>query len=176
MNQLLSYFVNVCLFRSGPQDAPVSQSLLVVTGLLVALSYALTDSMYTSVFDRATIAVSQVLVFGAVVWLVLRVKSLEGRWVQTLTTLYGCAALFQFASWPLMEMLGGDPGQTGLPQPLWLHIAVGAWYLAVMSNVLRHALDTTLGRGVAAAVFCQLSTVFGLVIVLSLVGVSDPVH
>lgn len=154
----------------------MSQSLLAVTGLLVAVSYALTDSMYTSLTDRAMIAVSQVLVFGAVVWLVLKVKSLEGRWVQTLTTLYGCAALFQFGSWPLIELLGGGDSTTGLPQPLWLHVGVGAWYLAVMSNVFRHALDTSLGRGVAAAVFCQLTTVFGLVIVLSLLGVADPVN
>jgi hypothetical protein len=43
-----------------------------------------------------------------------------------------------------------------------------------MSHVLRHALDTSLARGVAAAVFCQLGTIFGLIMVLSLFGVGDP--
>ncbi|KAA3632915.1 MAG: hypothetical protein DWQ08_02650 [Proteobacteria bacterium] len=174
MNQLLSYFVNVCLFRSGPQDAPASEALLIATGFLVALSYTLTNGMYPSLYDRIVIAVSQVLVFGAVVWVVLKIKNLESRWVQTLTALYGSAALFQFLSWPFIEMFDGTGGESAdLPQPLWLHVAVGAWYLAVMSNILRHALETSLGRGVAAAIFCQLSTVFGLVLILSLFGVGD---
>ncbi len=175
MTQLLTYFVRLCLFQSGPQDAPASERLMLATGFLVVVSHVLTNNLYDTMYSRIVIAVSQVLVFGAVVYLVLKIKNLESRWVQTLTALYGAAALFQFASWPLVGLLGSGDGvePTGLPQPLWLHLATGAWYLAVMSNILRHALDTTIGRGVAAAIFCQLSILFGLLLILSILGVGD---
>jgi len=175
MSQLLTYFVRLVLFRSGPQDAPASEQYLIATGVLVAVSYALTNNLYDSVYHRVVIAVSQVIVFGAVVWVVLRLRNLQARWTQTLTALFGAAALFQFATWPVVELASsGEPSSMGLPQPLWFHIATGAWYLAVMSHVLRHALDTTIARGVAAAVFCQLSTIIGLILVLSVLGVTEP--
>lgn len=174
MIQLLNYFVSLCLFRRGPQDAPSSEQLLIAAGVLVALSHALTNNLYDTLYSRVVIAISQVLVFGAVVWLVLKIKRLEGRWVQTLTALFGAAALFQFASWPVIELLsGGTDEPAAFPQPLWLHVFIGGWYLAVMSHILRHALDTTIGRGVAAAIFCQLSTIFGLLLALSILGVGE---
>ncbi len=175
MTQLLNYFVALCLFRRGPEDAPSSEQLLIAAGVLVALSHALTNNLYDTLYSRVVIAISQVLVFGAVVWLVLRIKNLESRWVQTLTALFGAAALFQFASWPLIELLGGGNGDepAAFPQPLWLHVVIGGWYLAVMSHILRHALDTSIGRGVAAAIFCQLSTIFGLLLALSILGVGE---
>ncbi|GJL80511.1 MAG: hypothetical protein DHS20C01_01450 [marine bacterium B5-7] len=178
MNQLLSYLFRLCLFKAGPQDAPASEKLVIITAVLVAVSYALTSTgMYEGLSTRVLVSVSQVLVFGVVVWLVLKIKHLENRWIQTLIALFGAAAVFQFVSWPLVAMFDtsadGMVDATGLPQPLWLHVFIGVWYLAVMSNVLRQALDTSLGRGVAAAMFCQLTTVFGLILVLSLAGVGS---
>ncbi|MCZ7599842.1 MAG: hypothetical protein M5U09_21870 [Gammaproteobacteria bacterium] len=129
MSQLLTYFVRLVLFRSGPQDAPASEQYLIATGVLVAVSYALTNNLYDSVYHRVVIAVSQVIVFGAVVWVVLRLRNLQARWTQTLTALFGAAALFQFATWPVVELASsGEPSSMGLPQPLWFHIATGAWY------------------------------------------------
>ncbi len=174
MTEILSYFVRLCLFRNGPQDAPGTEQALVAAGALTAISHALTNNTYDTLTTRMIIAVAQVVVFGAVVWLVLKVKNLEPRWRQTLTALFGAAALFQFVSWPLIASF--DPGAeatSGLPEPLWLHVVIGVWYLAVMAHIFRHALETSIGRGLAAAVFCQLTTLFGLLVTLSLIGVGE---
>ncbi len=175
MSQILSYFIRLCLLRARPRDAPASDYLLVVSALLVAISYALTNTMYDDLLLRSFVSVAQILVFGGVVWVVLKIRGLEARWRQTVTALYGAAALFQFATWPFIvadDSVGESA--TGLPEPLWLHLLVGVWYLVVMSHVFRHALDTSIMRGFAASLFCQLTTVFGLVLILAVLGVGGP--
>ncbi len=172
MSPIFSYLLNLCLLRAGPQDAPSSDTLLVASGFLVALSYTFTNTIYEGLSLRIIVAVSQVIVFGLVVWLVLKIKNLEIRWKQTLTALYGAAAVFQFATWPVIVFYDdGIPHPTGLPEPLMLHVVVGFWYLAVMANILRHSLETTLVRGVAAGLFCQFSTVLGLLLILWILGI-----
>lgn len=174
MNQLLIAFIELCLFRKNPQDIPPSEMLLGITGFLVIVSYTITNTTHDGVHIKAIVAIAQILTFGGVVWLVLKIKGLDERWRQTCTALFGCAALFQFASWPFILIFNQGDSATQLPQPLQVHILIGFWYLGVMAHILRHALDTTLIRGAMAGLFCQLTTVFALLFVLQLTGIDSP--
>lgn len=171
MAPLIYYFLNLCLFRAGPQDAPGSDNVLVASGILLALSYALINTPYQDVYFRFLVAAIQVLVFGLAVWLVLRIRRLGVRWRQTMVALYGSAILLELMKLPvILAYPETESIYPGLPGPFFMHVVGGLWYLAIMTHVLRLSLDTSVGRGIAAAIFCQLMTVFGMLILLKLIG------
>ena len=171
MSSLFSYFVNLCLFRVGPQDAPTSESILYATGIVLAISYTVMNTAFESIGERILVATTQVIIFSGVIWLLLKINNLTDRWRQTTIALFGSAAVLELAKMPFM-LLGTDtdPELTGVKGPFMLHVLVGFWYLAIMATICKKALETSMGRGVIAAIFCQLSTVFGLLLVLRAIG------
>ena len=175
MTQLITYFSNLCFFRAGPQDAPSSDTVLYVVGILLALCYAWSSTAYDSPFISIVVTAIQVVIYTGVVWLLLKIRNLTERWSQTTVALLGAALLLEVIKIPIIILVPGDDGLiTGLQikGPLMLHVILGIWYFAVMVHVFRQALDTVPFRALAAAFFCQLFTVFLMQIVLSLLGLS----
>lgn len=156
MKALFDLFFDICLMRRGPQDLPSSTSLLRVAGVVYAL-VALVLASIGGDMGRAAMQVAIDLAVTIVfVQLVLRIRDRGGRFVQTLTALFGTSALLTAFGLPLlfwlrnyvddegMVMAGGD-----LPSFLWFLLFM--WSLLVVGHILRHALDIRFGMAVLLA-------------------------
>lgn len=158
---LLRLFLDICLLRGRAQDLPTSTNLMLGT----AAASVVID--FVSLPDEARnpghllFVASQVALFGAAVWLLLRQRGFPERWTQTLTALYAVNAAFSLALMPFLPTLAGmlkqgpgaEPGW-----PAWLALALTAWFLAVMARVLHEALET----GMLASFFLSLAVIFAV--------------
>lgn len=152
---------DVFLLRSGPQVFPRSWTLLglvsaafVVTDLLTFLAQGLAPlaMLQETVFDFGL----QVLFFTLVLGAQFRLPRLR----QTLTAWFGASVFLNLCD--IAPNLGDYLSTAEWAKDLWFVVScmVVAWTMAVMSQVLRHALGIGLVFGlVIAAVYTFVSTV-----------------
>lgn len=150
MVSVLRGFWPLCQLQAGPQDLPASPALLRHAMLLCLVSGVLVFSITLPILDallRAATAIAMSLLLWSAL---LQLARREQRRLQTLTAVFGCAALLNFALWPLLLLataLGEKPGLLPL-----LALALALWSLVVNGHILRHALDWPLPRALAVAV------------------------
>ena len=164
---MLSYFrlfFDLCLFRQPAENVPRSDTLLFVTGAFNALP----DERISSALLLAT---TQILLFAAVIWIALRLRGHRERWVQTMTGIYGAVTVLQLvtiplSSWHARLVLPETQGMA-LTLPLMAIAAISIWTLAVMSSVLRQAMQIPVAAAVLIIIGCQALL---LMIVFSFVG------
>ena len=143
----LRLILDICLLRGKPQDLPTSHTLLVLAALAgVAVDFL---SLPEPGFDlgRLLFVISQAVLFGAGLWLLLKLRGFAVRWTQTATALYAANAVFSLLLLPLIpalaEMLeAGPPASLGWQGMLMM--VLSGWFLAVMARVLREALESSL--------------------------------
>lgn len=147
MNKLLKVFVDICLFRAGPQQLPASGFLL---GLVFAvhwllgivlewLTQPLTESLLTALVDT--------LLPLAVVYGLLTLYRRPARLPQTATALLGSEVVLNLLLLPLgvWTVFGG----VNAAVPMLLSLLLVVWAVAVATHIFRHALNVN--RGIAAA-------------------------
>ena len=150
MNALIILFLDLCRLRAGPQDLPFSRFLM----LLCTACYALTSLGVALLDQNLHLAiVSTVVDTGLLVglaWLALWVRDRAARRTQTITALTGTGTIFGLLGWPLIGWLQ----ELGENSPAFLSLLLLVliiWNIAVIGNILRHALDLPqwLGTGIA---------------------------
>lgn len=158
LNRLFSIF----LLRGRPQDLPASPALAWLAALAAAGTALLIRLPNVDLGRNLASAFGEVLLFGAMVWGVLRLRGFPARWLQTITPLYAGVAVQNLVVFPVL-LAGGISLETGELGPASLVlVAVGIWFLALMAHVLRHALE--LGLGVSLLI--TLACLFTLAIVM----------
>jgi hypothetical protein len=122
-----------------------------------------------------TISTLQVIIFATVIWLVLKYNGVPERWRQTITALFGALTLMQLLGWivsPGADQTTQPSEASALPAPLVM--AVAAWYLAIMTHVLRHAIDSSIAKSFLIGCAVQLLTVVVLVLIITKFGLVVP--
>lgn len=147
MNALLNVFIDLCRLKAAPQDLPYSQFLMALTIAAYLLLGLGISSMEQSLgLALLSAGVDTGLMIG-LAYLGLWIKSAKERLVQTTTALCGTGAIFEFISWPLVGLLqqasDDSPNSLGL-----LLILFFVWIIAVIGNILRHALEMPLWLGI----------------------------
>jgi hypothetical protein len=166
---LVRFYWELVLLRRAPQDLPSSPTLLGLVLTLNVLLGALGVTEQFGGFGRALFAsLLDAAVTAGLVYATLRFAEHPARFYQTLTAIYGIAALFNLAMLVLRWVTGTEQLEAlfafaSLVLLAWVHVAVG--------HVLRHALDTELWAGIAIAV---AYTVIGLVLVSAYVAPVEP--
>lgn len=151
MNPLFKAFLDLCLFRVGPQDLPASTWLRNATLVGYFLVSAVLSILVASEFSSLLAALLDTLLLALLVVGSLWLLSKRERINQTLTATYGSGILFNLAIAPLamiylsMDKQAGPLLATGIT-------ALGLWNLAVLGNILRHALNLPLLAGMAIAI------------------------
>ena len=155
--QLVRLFVAICLLRAGPQDLPVSRTLLrLALGLYLLFAWLLAVPAYGQ--GRAVlVALLDAALLIVFVQVLLYLLSRSARIPQTLTAMAGSGSLLGLLALPLV--LWGQPAQaeeqiSGLLLYAWLLLLV--WNLLVTGHILRHALSTSLGIGTGVALLYTL--------------------
>lgn len=172
MSELLLMLRKLCLLRIGPQDLPYSQTLLgMVIGLNVVLDTASGLLLGKPGMAFAASLVSLVVVVGGV-WLLLKMRQLDARFVQAATGICAAALVFSLLAIPIqmaMAPLPDDLSQLSDAQTagMMMLAGLGGWSLAVTGHILRHALDRTFLVGILLALAFNISAAAFLQLLLS---------
>ncbi|MDH3690414.1 MAG: hypothetical protein OEU36_13130 [Gammaproteobacteria bacterium] len=170
MLSLVKSFVGISLFRSKPQDLPGSASLVWATAIAGILIRTLVDRSEGPLSTIFAISAVQVITFGAVVWLILRMMGLSERWNQTISALYGTDCLVRLVGWPAISRFYSIKHQIDLsistqaplpPEaatPTLLLFVLAFWTIAIMTFVLRHALEKSIGVSLIITLACQFAS------------------
>lgn len=148
MRALLDLFLDICLFRKGPQDVPMSWTLLkfalLTYGfsslLVLAVGLALSPALLLTLVDMGLLAG---LTYG-----VLSFTHHTPRFVQTLTALLGTGTLIQLIALPIAVWTVQGMAQNrsaGLPD--FLYLGLLGWSIAILAHILHHALGVSRGMG-----------------------------
>lgn len=147
--------LGVLFLRCGPQVFPRSRLLF----LLVLAPYFLTDmlddwlqgySLTPNLLDSFFDTGSWLLLIA----LLLGIRSVLPRLLQTLTAWYGAGVLLNFVSLPV---LAATKVFTGSDAQQWLGLAgilLAVWSIMVLANLLYHALRTGYAIALVLAVIC----------------------
>jgi hypothetical protein len=141
---ILKIILDICLLRGRAQDLPASLKLVWLTAIASVAVNAL--GMPDQALDVAQLLflASQAALFGAAVWLLLRLRGFPARWTQTITALYAVDAVFSLLLLPflpaLMEMIQQGPEV----RPGWeayVLLGLSGWLLLIIARVLREATE-----------------------------------
>ncbi len=161
MWKLLQTFIDIALWRKGPQDLPASRFLL----LLVLATYVTASFVQVQLLDlrlqTAFIIVAvDVVMLMLWLWLVLVFFGRSQRFIQTLTAMFGVGALLALIDIvaAIVQLAAGDA--SGQPSTLWLSLRFLAIAL-IMGRIFMHALDRGLltGMGLTIAIIYSTSAV-----------------
>jgi len=141
---LINRFFLICLFRAWPKDLPTSAFLLLLSLTaygLVGFFLALNKS---SALQALAMIGVDILLLAGLTWLVLWVRVLGKRYLQTLTALAGCGAILALFAWPLLlwqQYSGNSVVETFVALLMWLWFF---WQILVFSHIIRDAVSTSL--------------------------------
>jgi hypothetical protein len=155
LNRLLRFFLDLCLLKAAPQDAPASQGLLgltLVAYVLVGLAAGV--RVLGGAGSALSASLLDALVLLATIWVALQLRGRSARFAQTATALLGSGALLTALALPLQPLAGADTdGGSGLVQLAGiLGIGLMIWIQIVIGHILRHALEVPLIMGVLLAI------------------------
>jgi hypothetical protein len=159
LTAILKFFIELCLLRKGPQDAPPSPVLLISTGTLLILTAILSDQLHGDLLGKLSFALAQVALLSAVVWVILSIRKVSERTIQTLTALYGSGTLIQLLIWPFRAQIVGmeDPQQAQVAMlPLMAIVGFAIWSFIIMIHIYRNALDITRGKAIMISILTQI--------------------
>jgi len=125
VQQFLKVFLDIVLWRRGPQDLPNSGLLVVLT--LVA--YELVNLVQIALME---VSIAELLLYLVVdplmlmggLWLVMMLFGRRDRWAQTVSAVLGCTALLALVvSVPMVLLVG--PRMAGNPPAALQLLALG---------------------------------------------------
>jgi hypothetical protein len=151
MQQFLKVFLDIVLWRRGPQDLPSSGLLVLIT--LVA--YVLVSAVQVVLMHESGAAlllflVADPLLLIGMVWFVLTVFGRKDRFLQTTAAVLGSSALLSAVlSIPFQLMLNrqGDGPASAATQFMALGLIFA--FVLVTGRILKLALDSNLFTGIA---------------------------
>ena len=164
IKQIFSYYWRISLLRESPENTPYSLLLLVISALLLTVIMAIQWSF--SAFDFSddllfvlVAGLSLVISFIVYTGIILSLKGLRARLVQTATSLLFAHSIVHILAMPLFII---DPYLThvSLKNPIFLFIGVlylfitlglSIWQFVITAHIYKYALNTTPIQSVLAA-------------------------
>jgi hypothetical protein len=157
MAQLLRMFVDIALWRRGPQDLPASATL----GWLAAVFYAVVSALQVAMlgWDVRSTLLLVVLDLGlqaAWLWGLLKFFGKSPRFLQTMTAFLGVGALLTLMDigvTSLIQLLGVTANSQGNPWPV-LHLGL---LLLLLGRILQQALERSLFMSMSVTLVIMLT-------------------
>ncbi|MBB1127187.1 hypothetical protein [Thiospirillum jenense] len=151
------FFIDLCLLRRAPQDAPASGLLLALVSIAGLVSTVLlTMTAGHHIIAGLLQSLTDYTLLFAVLWMVLNFINKRGRLIQTATALIGADTLLGlFALLPMILAMTATTDSAQLLFAGVLFLGLIAWNLLVTAHILRHALDVRLIWGVLFAILYE---------------------
>jgi len=146
MLAIFQAYIDIALLRRGPKTLPPSPALLLLTllGLAFCASIPMPGDRF-SVAQVVTLFSIDVLMLCSVLWLLLTARGYVGRFVQTMTAIFGAELVILIVKIGVALVLGDaavppQPGES-VETPHMITFALEAWSLVVLSAILRESLE-----------------------------------
>lgn len=158
MQPLLILLRDIVLLRRGPQDLPYSPRLLVTICVAsVALQFVIGQILG---IEGNTIFASLLgLSFNlGVLYVLLSLRGVRSRFVQSGSALLACALLFALVSLPVALLAGGKAPTPETITTLQLllglvSLPIVIWKIVVDAHILRHSMNLPFFGGLIIAIF-----------------------
>ena len=153
MQQFLKVFLDIVLWRRGPQDLPNSGLLVILTLIAFELVNLLQIALLgASAAELVLYLVIDPLLLMGGLWLVMRLFGRTERWPQTISALLGCSALLALVVSVPMVLLAG-PRLATSPPPAAQLLALGmvVAFILVAGRIIQLATESNLLTGSAIA-------------------------
>jgi hypothetical protein len=154
MMPLLRAYLQICLLRLGPQDLPASAFLLQLAAVAMLASGTLMLALDLGALIPALLGVLlDMVASAALLYLGLQVIGQLPRFVQSLSAIYGTAALLQLVAIPILLLIGDNPGESVLAQlAVLLYLGLLMLSLAILGHILSNTFDMPMWGGVMLAI------------------------
>lgn len=147
---LFKLFLDIALFKKGPQHVPASGMLLALTLATYLAVGLILLGLETSWIDALLQVGMEVVLLLGFTWATLAGVKLTARFLQTGSAMLGTDALISAFAIPVLAwMTGGN--DSGIPGYLLLMLLM-LWHLAVIAHILRHALSCALTVAIVMAI------------------------
>ncbi len=169
MTSLILTFFRMSLFRTRPQDLPMSRDLLIFTASAAAACFILRNLMVNSEGSGIGIALAQIAILGIMLYALLRLFSKSERWVQSATALYGCSTVIVAIAMPFLVSGGIEALESAtfnLTKAAILIISI--WNLSVIAFILKETLEIRLLLAIVISVVFEITLA---VILIQIFGV-----
>lgn len=158
MKPIFELFWQICLLRQSPAYVPTQGSfvaLVLIANAIASTLVSLGPETELTVLDILTSVIVNQTVTALLVLLALALRNLTGRFVATITAIFGCdliiTACFALVL-PISLMLGQIA--TGLAYLMFL-----VWSVAVAGFIMHRALGVQLAMGIGVAMAISLLSV-----------------
>jgi hypothetical protein len=162
VQSFLKAFVDIVLWRKGPQDLPSSRLLVALT----LLAYVLVTLLQLSLMhERASayvmFAIVDPILLMTWIWVVLKVYRRPERYPQTIAAILGSTALLGLGLVPLQVLVGVQSVATATPSAQILALGMIVVFVLVAGRILKLATESNLFTGfcIAAVYVFVLNTV-----------------
>ncbi|MDH4133270.1 MAG: hypothetical protein OEV31_00640 [Gammaproteobacteria bacterium] len=149
--------IELCLMRGRTQDFPTGMRYVWFTGVTSAVIDLFSLPAAEMEIGHVLFIASQVMLFGAAMWAMLKLRGVPERWMQTVTALYAANVVFSLLLLPFVPALSElvRQGANGVPGwEAYASLVLSVWFLAVMARVVREATDWPLGLSLLATFTC----------------------
>jgi len=167
VQKFLRIFLDIVLWRRGPQDLPVSSLLLVVAmAAYVAVSVVQLALLDESASSWLFFLVVDPLLLAAWVWLLLKLYGKSERFLQTASAVFGAGAVLGLALYLPLQLIVtalGEAPTSGIAQLFGLLVLVT--FALVTGRIFKLATDSNLFTGIAVALtyFMVVNLLVGLI-------------
>lgn len=153
VQQFLRIFVDIVLWRRGPQDLPASALMLAIAvAAYVAVSAVQLALLGETAATWFFFLIVDPLLLGAWVWLVLKLYGHVARFTQTASAVFGTGAVLGLGLYLPLQLLvtglGYEP-TSGLAQVFALLLVVT--FALVTGRIIKLATDSNLFTGIAVS-------------------------
>ena len=153
LSTLSKAFFDICLLRKGPQDLPKSSVLLYLSLILYMVFDVLLTVQARPFEDALLVSFIDVGFLLGVIFFILKQHHYLDRWVQTITALCGTGVILGIFIFPLVYGGAQNQYETWLQQIIiLLFFIMVIWNIAVLAHIVRNAISTSLGIGIAIAI------------------------
>lgn len=167
VQQFLRIFVDIVLWRRGPQDLPASKLLVLLT---LAAYVAVTVIQLLMLDEPAStwlfFVVGDPLLLMAWVWLVLALYGRSDRYAQTVAAVLGTGALLGLALYLPLQFIVTTAGRTaGSPVAAMFGLLLVVVFALVTGRIIKLATECNLVTGIAVALtyFLVINMLLGVV-------------
>ena len=163
MPDTIRIILRICLFRASPQDLPAAENRLVSVIAITLGLFIMRNSQLAGNVNILSLSLTQILLLGAGLALLLFLFRKPERWLQSATALYGCSALLLVFTMPFILMAHAEGlASYTVSLPQLMIILSSFWYFAVIVFILRETLEIGLVFAFVITMVLELS--FALVL------------
>ena len=144
--EIISRFIDLCLFRASPSDLPVSQSLLKITLLSYFALGVIINQLDATWLTSFFVSLADVFIMIMAAYLLLNYRGLQARYTQTLTALAGTGCCISIIGLPILwQFYQLEPEQQAVSFLFLLLVVLLLWSLMITAQIFRNSLGVKPG-------------------------------